>query len=71
MLHTVKVADLIDEKGEKVIGKNDLHVIFRDDFDARRDWSAAKELLKKAVSSKPADVGVLRPRVACRGSCRS
>jgi hypothetical protein len=64
VLHTVKIADQIDEKGQKVIGKNDLHIVFRDDLMLAAIGPQAKDLLKKALDSKPADVGVARVSVS-------
>jgi hypothetical protein len=64
MLHTVKVADQIDEKGQKIIGKSDLHVVFRDDLILAAIGPRSKEILKTALASKPADVGVARISVS-------
>lgn len=63
-LHTVKTSDFIDEKTEKVVGKNDLHVVFKDNMILAAIGPRAKELLKKAVASQPADVGVAQVSVA-------
>jgi len=64
MMHTVKLSDFIDEKTEKVIGKNDLHIVFRDDLMLVAIGPNAKEVLTKAVASKPADVGVMQLKVS-------
>jgi hypothetical protein len=58
MMHTVKTADFMDANGEKVVGKSDLHVVFKDNMILAAIGPRAKEVLKKAVASKPADVGV-------------
>jgi hypothetical protein len=63
-LHTVKLADFIDEKGEKVIGKNNLHFTFRDDLLLVAIGPKAKDVLTKALESKPADVGVAQVSVS-------
>ncbi|HKA06850.1 MAG TPA: hypothetical protein VKD71_06295 [Gemmataceae bacterium] len=63
-LHVVKIADQIDAKGQKVIGKSDLYFTFRDDLIVLAIGPQAKPVLEKAVASKPADVGVLRLQVA-------
>lgn len=63
-LHTVKTSDFIDEKGEKVVGKSDLHVVFKDNMILAAIGPRSKELLKKAVASQPADVGVVQVSVA-------
>jgi hypothetical protein len=63
-LHTVKTSAFIDEKGEKVIGKSDLHVVFKDNMILAAIGPRAKELLKKAVAGKPADVGVAQVSVS-------
>jgi hypothetical protein len=63
-LHTVKTSAFIDEKGEKVIGKSDLHVVFKDNMILAAIGPRAKELLKKAVAGKPADVGVTQVAVS-------
>jgi len=64
MMHTVKLADFIDEKTEKIVGKSDLHIVFRDDLMLVAIGPNAKEVLTKAVTSKPADVGVLQLKVS-------
>jgi len=64
MLHAVKVADQIDEKGQKILGKSDLYFTFRDDLLVLAIGAQAKSLIEKAVASKPADVGVLRAQVS-------
>jgi hypothetical protein len=64
MLHTLKVADQIDEKGQKVIGKSDLHICFRDDLILAAIGPRSKEVLKTALAAKPADVGVARISVS-------
>jgi hypothetical protein len=62
-LHTVKVADHLKD-GEKVLGKNDLHVTFRDDLVIAAIGPGAKDALRRAVTSQPADVGVLQFQVS-------
>lgn len=64
MLHTVKLSDIIDEKGQKVVGKNDLHFVFRDDLVLLAIGPKAKDVLTKALASKPADVGVVQLSVS-------
>jgi hypothetical protein len=64
MLHVVKVGQFIDEKGQKILGKSDLYVTFRDDLLVAAIGPGAKEALKKAVASKPADVGVFQLQAA-------
>ena len=63
-LHKVKIAEHIDEKGEKLLGKSDLYFTFRDDLLLVAVGPQAKSALEKAMSSKPTDVGVLRLQVA-------
>lgn len=60
----VKLADMIQEKEEKVIGKSDLYVVFRDDLVLAAIGPQSQDLLKKALAGKPADVGVLRASVS-------
>jgi hypothetical protein len=64
MLHVVKVGQFIDEKGQKILGKSDLYVMFRDDLLVAAIGPGAKEALKKAAASKPADVGVFQLQAA-------
>jgi hypothetical protein len=64
MMHAVKIGDVIDEKGEKVVGKSDLHVVFTDNMLLAAIGPRSKELLKKALASKPADVGVAQVSVS-------
>ena len=61
-LHRVAVADDLgkDPNAEKMFGKSDLYLTFRDDLLVVAIGPEAKEALKKAVASKPADVGVVR-----------
>jgi hypothetical protein len=63
-VHTVKIADQLDENARKVFGKNDLHVTFRDDLVLAAIGPGAKDALKRAVASQPADVGVLQLQVS-------
>jgi hypothetical protein len=63
-LHTVKIADQIDEKGQKVLGKSDLYLAFRDDLLVLAIGPNAKDALKRAIASQPADVGVLNVQVS-------
>jgi len=58
-LHVVKIADQIDEKGQKVLGKSDLYLAFRDDLLVVAAGPNAKDAIKRAIASQPADVGVL------------
>ncbi|HJZ93406.1 MAG TPA: hypothetical protein VKE40_21190 [Gemmataceae bacterium] len=64
MLHVVKVGQFMDEKGQKLLGKSDLYVMFRDDMLLAAIGPSAKETLKKAAASKPADVGVFQAQAA-------
>jgi hypothetical protein len=64
MLHTVKLADFIEEKEQKIFGKSDLHIVFRDDLMLVAIGPSAKDLLNKALASKPADVGIMRLSVS-------
>jgi hypothetical protein len=64
MLHVFKVADQLDEKAQKVIGKSDAYLTFRDDLLLVAIGPQAKQALTKAVASKPADIGVLRFQVS-------
>jgi|GEM_PF-258622 len=59
-LHVVKVADHLDADGQKVFGKSDLYVTFRDDLVVFAMGPDAKAAIGKAAASKPADVGVLQ-----------
>ena len=58
------IADKLDENGKKVFGKSDLYLTFRDDLLIVAIGPNAKDALKKAVASKPADVGVFRAQVS-------
>jgi len=62
-LHRVVVADKLDENAQKVFGKSDLYLTFRDDLLVVAMGPNAKDVLAKAVASKPADVGVFRAQV--------
>jgi hypothetical protein len=62
-VHRVAIADKLDENGKKVFGKSDLYLTFRDDLLIVAIGPNAKDALKKAVASKPADVGVFRAQV--------
>ncbi len=64
MLHKVKTADQIDEKGQKVIGKSDLQFVFHDNMILAAIGPHSKEVLQKAIMSKPADVGILQFNVS-------
>jgi hypothetical protein len=64
MMHTVKLSDFIDEKGQKVVGKSDLHFVFRDDLVLVAIGPKAKDVLTKALASKPADIGVVQLSVS-------
>src|SRR5207237_9542234 len=64
MLHVVKVADQLDANAQKVFGKSDLYLTFRDDLLVVAVGPDAKAVLKKAVASKPADVGTLHAQVS-------
>jgi hypothetical protein len=59
-LHRVAVGDKLDENVRKAFGKSDLYLSFRDDLLVLTMGPNAKEAIKKAVASKPADVGVFR-----------
>jgi predicted RNA-binding protein YlqC (UPF0109 family) len=63
-LHTVKIADQIDEKAQKVLGKSDLYLAFRDDLLVMAVGPNAKDALKRAIASQPADVGVFNFQVS-------
>lgn len=63
-LHVAKIADQIDEKGQKVLGKSDLYAAFRDDLLVLAIGPNAKDAIKRAIASQPADVGVLNVQVA-------
>ncbi|HEX3148311.1 MAG TPA: hypothetical protein VHR66_09530 [Gemmataceae bacterium] len=63
MLHIVKVGDQLDENGQKVFGKSDIYLSFRDDLLVIAMGPDAKKALNKAIASKPADVGVLHAQV--------
>jgi hypothetical protein len=60
MLHVVKVADQLDADAQKVFGKSDLYLTFRDDLLVLAVGPDAKAAIGKAAASKPADVGVLQ-----------
>jgi hypothetical protein len=62
-LHRVAVADHLDANATKVFGKSDIYLTFRDDLMLVAVGPDAKAALKKAVESKPADVGVFRTTV--------
>jgi hypothetical protein len=62
-LHRVAVADHLDANATKVFGKSDLYLTFRDDLLVLAVGPGAKDAIKKAVASKPADVGVFRTEV--------
>jgi hypothetical protein len=62
-VHRVAIADKLDENGKKVFGTSDLYLTFRDDLLIVAIGPNAKDALKKAVASKPADVGVFRAQV--------
>jgi hypothetical protein len=64
MLHTIKVADLLDENAQKVFGKSDMYLTFRDDLLVLAVGPDAKAAIQRAVASKPADVGILRAQVS-------
>ena len=64
MLHTVKVSDHLDAEMTKVFGKNDVHLSFRDDLLVIALGPQGKDAVQKAISSKPADVGVAQFKVA-------
>jgi len=63
-VHVVKIADHLDADGQKVFGKSDMLVTFRDDLLVVAIGPDAKAALSKAVASKPADVGVVRAQVS-------
>jgi hypothetical protein len=63
-LHVVKIADQIDEKGQKVLGKSDLYLAFRDDLLVVAAGPGARDAIKRAIASQPADVGVLNFQVS-------
>jgi len=62
-VHRAAVADTLDENARKVFGKSDLYFTFRDDLLVLAVGPGAKDALKRAVASKPADVGVFRAQV--------
>jgi hypothetical protein len=62
-VHRVAIADKLEENGKKVFGKSDLYLTFRDDLLIVAMGPGAKDALKTAVASKPADVGVFRAQV--------
>ena len=62
-LHRVAVADHLDANATKVFGKSDLYFTFRDDLMVLAAGPDAKAAIKKAIESKPADVGVFRTTV--------
>jgi len=62
-VHRVVVADKLDDNAKKVFGKSDLYLTFRDDLLIVAMGPGAKDALKTAVASKPADVGVFRAQV--------
>ena len=64
MLHTIKIGALVPEKGQKVFGPSDLHLTFRDDLMILAFGPEAKNALKKAVNSKPSDVGLTQFQVS-------
>jgi hypothetical protein len=63
-LHVVKLADQLDADAQKVFGKSDVYLTFRDDLLVVAVGPDAKGVLKKAVASKPADVGILHAQVS-------
>jgi hypothetical protein len=62
-LHTVKLSEHLDEQGRKILGKSDLHLMFRDDLMVAAIGPGAVEALKRAATSQPADVGVTQLQV--------
>ncbi len=64
MLHTIRVNNLLDEKAQKVFGKSDAQLTFRDDLLILAIGPQSKELIKTAAASKPADVGVMQFKIA-------
>ena len=66
MLHVLKVGDELakNENTRKVFGKSDAYLTFRDDLMVVAVGPDAKTLIKKAVASKPADVGIFRAQVS-------
>jgi hypothetical protein len=63
-VHVVKIADHLDADAQKVFGKSNMLLTFRDDLLVVAIGPDAKGALSKAVASKPADVGVLRAQVS-------
>ena len=64
-LHRVMMADELakDPKMAKALGKSDAYLAFRDDLVVMAIGPGGKEAVKKAVASKPADVGIVRLQV--------
>ena len=64
-LHRVLLADQFEKepKAAKVFGKSDAYLAFRDDLLVVAIGAGAKEAVKKAVASKPADIGIVRLQV--------
>ena len=62
--HRPGMLAFIDEKGQKVVGKSDLHVVFTNKMLLVAIGPQSKHVLQKAVNSKPADVGVAQFSVA-------
>lgn len=64
MLHVLKVGDFVPENVQKSFGKSDVYLTFRDDLVIVAFGPDGKAAIKKAVASKPADVGVFKMEVA-------
>jgi hypothetical protein len=64
-LHRLATANEIgkDPNGVKVFGKSDGYLAFRDDLVVVAVGPGAKDAVKKAVASKPADVGISRLQI--------
>lgn len=64
-LHRVVVADELgkDANAAKIFGKSDAYLAFRDDLVVVAVGPGAKDAVKKAVASKPADVGISRLQI--------
>jgi len=61
--HLIKVSEHLDEQAHNVFGKSDAYLSFRGDMLVVGFGPQGKEAVQKALSSAPADVGVVRFKV--------
>lgn len=63
-VHVVKVADMLPLEAQAVLGKSDVMLAVRDDMLLITLGPDAKSVLKTALESKPADVGIMNMTVS-------